>query len=148
MLSLSEAVVAGLFGLIGVIVGSGLAWLAGWLQDRKKTRIALNVEALKTLQGWRRVVGAYGFKPNEPNDEDRRKRIDDANWLLAEQLIAYEAALPSVSRRQGRGVHVKVIAEMNAQLSKHDDPNQLGPGDLESLDHSTKAWAETISQTE
>ena len=140
-------IVAGLFGLIGVIVGAGVAWLAGWLQDRTKARIAINVEARKTLQGWRRVARAYRFKSVEPDNKERRKRIDDADWLVAEQLIVYEAALPTVTERQGREVHSTVIAEMNAYLDLHD-LDRLAPGDLDSLDDSRTDWETTIRQVE
>ena len=93
----------GVFALLGVLLGSVLATVWSYVNERRERRAALYVAAYSCLTRWKKVRAAYKTKPGSVRDEVLR---------LGRDLDDYMVAIPLVPDRRERKKHADIYTEM------------------------------------
>lgn len=104
-------VMDGVFALLGVLLGSLLASVWAYFNERRESRAALYVAAYSCLTRWQKVMLAYETKP---------KSVEDEVIRLGRDLDQYMVAIPRVLGRRERNRHEAIYREMVTNFSKQD----------------------------
>lgn len=110
MLVLAD-VTAGVFALLGVLVGSLLASIWAYINERRESRASLYVAAYSCLTRWRKVELAH---------ESKTDSVENEVTNLGHDLDRYMVAIPRVLGRRERNRHEAIYTEMVNIFSARD----------------------------
>jgi hypothetical protein len=99
----TDAVVNGLFGIAGIVVGAGATWWFAVLQERRRARVDLRDASIACLGRLRKLQAALA--PGSIGDPDSER------WLLGGQLDRYSTCIAAAATAQERRQHWPLYAE-------------------------------------
>jgi hypothetical protein len=129
---MTDALLTGAIGLLGVITGSVISGYWGWASERRQARADLYRYAFKSVSKWRTLGRIRTTKPEQGGDEIN---------LLGEALEEYQARVPGLSSRRERELHLSVVQAMRSVFDEKDltDENSLGE-----LAQVVAGWERTV----
>jgi hypothetical protein len=130
-------VTAGVFALVGVVLGGLITSAWSYLGERRRSRTALYVSAFSCLTRWQKV-----------EDARRTKQDSLANEVthLGRDLDAYMVAIPQLFGRRERIRHREIHGSMVALFGERDLTKALTEEDDRRITEAIASLAGAIQQ--
>jgi hypothetical protein len=128
-------VMNGVFALLGVLLGSLLASVWSYMNERRGNRASLYVAAYSCLTRWRKVELAHDAKSDS---------IENEVTHLGRDLDKYMVAIPRVHGRRERNRHEAIYTRMVNIFSRQDLMLPLSADDKSEIRDAVESVAEEI----
>lgn len=128
-------VMDGVFALLGVLLGSLLASVWSYINERRGNRASLYVAAYSCLTRWRKVELAHDTKSESVENEVTH---------LGHDLDKYMVTIPRVLSRRERNRHEAIYRRMVTIFSRQDLTLPLLPDDKDEIRNAIERLAEEI----